>query len=98
MGEGILRGAPSGAISARRGVVLAPQITVAASSTGSGTFAFEGVEVGDNVIVNARASLGNVSAPQVFVPATDHIELVFSTGGAALTVAQQSFDVTIFEF
>jgi hypothetical protein len=99
MTEGILRTAPSGAISARRGRVTLPaQIAVAASSTGSGTFAFDGVEVGDNVQVNFLASLGNVSAPQVFVAEADHVHLVFATGGAALTIATQSFDVVAFDF
>lgn len=99
MAEGILRSAPTGAIAARRGrVVLPAAIAVAASSTGAGTFAFEGVEVGDNVIVNALASLGNVNAPQVFVAEADTVHLVFATGGAALTIPTQSFDVTVLDF
>jgi hypothetical protein len=99
MGEGVLRNPPTGAIVGRRGVCVLPaQIAVAASSTGSGTFSFEGVEVGDNVNVNFRGALGNVGAPLVFVAEADHIHLVFATGGAALTIPTQSFDVVAFDF
>jgi hypothetical protein len=98
MAENVLRAPPTGPIAARRGSVTIPQIAVAASSTGSGTFVFTGAQVGDNVMVNLRASAGNVSAPQAFVPAADHIELVFATGGAALTIATQTADVAILDF
>lgn len=98
MAEQVLRSPPTGPIAARRGAVTIPQIAVAASSTGSGTFVFTGVEVGDNVVLNLRASAGNVNAPQVFVPAADHVELVFATGGAALTIPTQTADVAILEF
>jgi hypothetical protein len=99
MSTAILRSSPDGLIAARRGTIVLPaQIAVAASSTGSGTFAFAGAEVGDNVVVNARASLGNVSGPQSFVESEGVIRLIFATGGAALTIATQSFDVTIFDF
>jgi hypothetical protein len=87
MSEGILRTAASGEIVGLRGVVTIPQIAVAASSTGSGSFTFSGAEVGDSVTVNARAALGNVNAPQAFVASADHITLIFATGGAALTVS-----------
>lgn len=94
MSDGILRNAPTGEIVSTRGSVVIPQIAVAASSTGSGSFTFEGAEVGDNVICQPRASLGNVSAPQAFVASADHITLIFATGGAALTIPTQTFDVT----
>lgn len=98
MAEKVLRAPPTGPIAARRGSVTIPAIAVAASSTGSGTFVFTGVQVGDNVVFNARGSLDNVGAPQVFVPAADHIELVFATGGAALTIPTQLADVAILQF
>lgn len=94
-GNGILRNASSGAVVGKRGRVVIPQIAVAASSTGSGSFTFDGVAVGDNITVNARASLGNVSAPQAFCPSANRIDLIFATGGAALTIAAQTFDVQV---
>lgn len=94
-GNGILKNAPSGQIVGKRGRVVIPQIAVGASSTGSGSFTFDGAVVGDNVLVNARASLGNVSAPQAFVSGANTITLLFATGGAALTIATQTFDVEV---
>lgn len=96
--ENILRGAPTGPIVSTRGQVVIPQIAVAASSTGSGSFTFEGAEVGDNVLCQPRASLGNVSGGQAFVASADHITLIFNTGGAALTIPTQTFDVTLFKW
>lgn len=99
MSEGILRAAPTGPIVGRRGTVVLPaQIAVAASSTGSGTFAFEGVEPGDNVSVTFRNGLGNVGGPTVFVAENDVVHLVFATGGAALTIPTQSFQAVAFDF
>jgi hypothetical protein len=95
MSEGILRSAPTGEIVGLRGVVVMPQIAVAASSTGSGSFTFDGVDLGDSIRVNARVSLGNVSAPQIFRSAANTINLVFATGGAALTIPSQSIDVEV---
>lgn len=87
MSDGILRASQSGEVVGLRGTVVIPQIAVAASSTGSGSFTFDGAVVGDNVQINARSSLGNVSAPQAFVASADHITLIFATGGAALTIS-----------
>lgn len=95
MSDKTLRSGPTGPIAARQATVTIPQIAVGASSTGSGTFVFEGAEVGDNVLFSARGSLGNVSQPQMFIPAADHVELVFATGGAALTIPTQLADITI---
>ena len=98
MNESILRGPPMGPIVSRRGQITIPQIAVAASSTGQGTFTFAGAEVGDNVLVQLRASGGNVGAPQAFVASADHITLIYATGGAALTIPTQAADVTLFQW
>ena len=95
MSEGIGRNPPSGEIVVRKGTVIIPAINVGASSSGSGSFTFDGAVVGDMVVVNPRASLGNVSGPQAFVSSADHITLIFATGGAALTIPTQTFDVTL---
>lgn len=95
MSEGIGRSPPSGEIVVRKLAVVIPAIAVAASSTGSGTIAFEGAVANQSVQVNARVSLGNVSAPQSFVSAADVITLIFATGGAALTIPTQTVDVAV---
>ncbi len=95
MSEGIGRNPPSGEVVVRKGTVVIPAINVAASSTGSGSFTFEGAVVGDMVSAQGRVSLGNVSAPQAFVSSANHITLIFATGGAALTIPTQTFDVTL---
>ncbi len=99
MPEGVLRNPPTGPIAARRGRAVLSEVHVGASSTGSGTFAFSGAEVGDNVLAQSRASLGNVSAPQGFVSAPNVVTLIFATGGAALTIspttAPTTFDVMV---
>lgn len=98
MAENVLRAPPTGPIAARRGTITLPQIAVAASSTGSGTFVFTGAQVGDNVIFNPRANLGNVGGAQVSVPAADHVQVIFNTGGAALTIPTQLCDVALLQF
>ena len=87
MSDGILRASQAGEIVGIRGTVAIPQIAVAASSSGSGSFTFGGAVVGDNVVLNPRSSLGNVSGAQAFVSSADHITLIYATGGAALTVS-----------
>ena len=95
MSGGIGRSAPSGEIVVKKLAVTIPAIAVAASSTGSGTIAFEGAVPHDNVIANPRASLGNVGGAQAFVSAANVITLIYSTGGAALTIPTQVFDVAV---
>jgi len=95
MSEGILKNSPSGEVVGLRGVVVMPQIAVAASSTGSGSFTFDGVDLGDSIRINARVSMGNVGGPQIFRSAANTINLVFATGGAALTIPSQSIDVEV---
>ncbi len=95
MSEGIGRSSPSGEIVVRKLAVTIPAIAVGASSTGLGTIAFAGAATGQPVTVSPRASLGNVGAPQAFVSAEGVVSLIFATGGAALTIATQVFDVAV---
>lgn len=95
MSGGIGRSGASGEIVVKKLAVTIPAIAVAASSTGLGTIAFEGAVAHDSVVVNPRASLGNVGGAQAFVSAAGVISLIYNTGGAALTIPTQVFDVAV---
>lgn len=87
----------SGMITSRRGTIVFPSIAVAATATASASVSFAGAEVGDTVNLSPRASLGTGAIFNFArVSSANVIEIHVASVSAAVTIATQSCDISIF--